>query len=209
VSDDYQETPVRKPRQARARFTRESLIDAAAQVLKDHGYGNFNTNRVAERAGVSIGSLYQYFPNKQALIEAIVIRHVTLLAGSIAASLAQARSIPIGEAMDMLVQATLDVYASDLDLHRIVHEQIPQQEAEAAVSSTLDQLIHWVTELLTSHQSSLRPMNHSIAANMIVHLIKDTTCRIVLGELKQASTEQAKKELCLMVRAYLGVSTGR
>jgi AcrR family transcriptional regulator len=209
VSTDYQETPVRKPRQARARFTRESLIDAAAQVLKDQGYDSFNTNRVAERAGVSIGSLYQYFPHKQALIEAIVIRHVTLLAGSIAASLAQARSMPIGEAMDMLVQATLDVYASDLDLHRIVHEQIPLQQAEAAVSNTLDQLIHWVAELLTSHQSSMRPMNHSIAANMIVHLIKDTTCRIMLGALRPESMEQAKKELCLMVRAYLGVAAGR
>jgi AcrR family transcriptional regulator len=207
VSNDYQETPIRKPRQARARFTRESLIDAAAQVLKDQGYDNFNTNRVAERAGVSIGSLYQYFPHKQALIEAIVIRHVTLLAGAIAGGLAQARSMPIGEAMDMLVQTTLDVYASDLDLHRIVHEQIPQQQAEAAVSNTLEQLIHWVTELLASHQGSLRPMNHSIAASMMVHLIKDTTCRIMLGELGKATIEQSKRELCLMVRAYLGVST--
>jgi AcrR family transcriptional regulator len=207
VSDDYQETPVRKPRQARARFTRESLIDAAAQVLKDQGYDNFNTNRVAERAGVSIGSLYQYFPHKQALIEAIVVRHVTLLAGAIAGGLAQARSMPIGEAMDMLVQTTLDVYASDLDLHRIVHEQIPQQQAEAAVSNTLDQLIHWVSELLAAHQGSLRPMNHSVAANMIVHLVKDTTCRIMLGQLKQATIEHSRRELCLMVRAYLGVST--
>jgi AcrR family transcriptional regulator len=209
VSNDHQETPVRKPRQARARFTRESLIDAAAQVLKDQSYDNFNTNRVAERAGVSIGSLYQYFPHKQSLIEAIVIRHVTLLAGSIAASLAQVRSLPIREAMDVLVQATLDIYASDLDLHRIVHTQIPQQQAEAAVSNTLDQLIHWVTELLIAHQHSMRPMNHSLAANMIVHLVKDTTCRIMLGELKETSMEQAKQELRLMVRAYLGVPANR
>jgi AcrR family transcriptional regulator len=205
VSNHSAETLMRKPRQSRAKFTRESLIDAATQVLKDQGYDAFNTNRVAERAGVSIGSLYQYFPHKQALIEAIVVRHITLLASTIAAGLAQARSLPIGDAMDLLVQATIDVYASDLDLHRVVHEQIPQQQAEAAVSGTLGQLIAWLTELLTAHRDEMRPMDHAMAANMVVHLIKDTTCRITLGTLGAASMQSAKQELCLMVRTYLGV----
>jgi AcrR family transcriptional regulator len=181
------------------------LIDAATQVLQAQGYDAFNTNRVAERAGVSIGSLYQYFPHKQALIEAIVVRHVTQLASSISAGLAQARAMPVGEAMDVLVQATIDVYASDLDLHRVVHEQIPQQQAEAAVSGTLGQLIHWLTELLAAHHQEMRPMDHAVAANMVVHLVKDTTCRITLGTLGAASVQVATQELCLMVRAYLGV----
>lgn len=206
VSTHSAEAPIRKPRQSRAKFTRESLIDAATQVLKDQGYDNFNTNRVAERAGVSIGSLYQYFPHKQALIEAIVVRHVTMLASTIAAGLAQARALPIGDAMDLLVQATIDVYASDLDLHRVVHEQIPQQQAEAAVSGTLGQLIHWLTELFIAHRQEMRPMDHAMAANMVVHLVKDTTCRIMLGTLGAASVQAATQELCLMVRTYLGVN---
>lgn len=205
MSDHSVQTPTRKPRQSRAKFTRESLIDAATQVLKTQGYDAFNTNRVAECAGVSIGSLYQYFPHKQALIEAIVVRHVTLLASSIAASLVQARTLPIGEAMDLLVQATIDVYASDLDLHRVVFEQIPQQQADAAVSGTLDQLIHWLTELFTAHRQEMRPMDYATAAHMVVHLIKDTTCRITLGTLGAASVQSATQELRLMVRAYLGV----
>ena len=206
MSTHSAEASMRKPRQSRAKFTRESLIDAATQVLKDQGYDNFNTNRVAERAGVSIGSLYQYFPHKQALIEAIVVRHVTMLASTIAAGLAQARALPIGDAMDLLVQATIDVYASDLDLHRVVHEQIPQQQAEAVVSGTLDQLIHWLTELFIAHRQEMRAMDHAMAANMVVHLIKDTTCRIMLGTLGAASVQTATQELCLMVRTYLGVS---
>ncbi len=205
MSKHSAETPMRKPKQSRAKVTRESLIDAATQVLKDQSYDEFNTNRVAERAGVSIGSLYQYFPHKQALIEAIVVRHITLLASTIAAGLAQARTLPIGDAMDGLVQATIDVYASDIDLHRVVHEQIPLQQAEGAVSSTLDQLIHWLTELLIAHRKEMRPMDHALAANMVVHLVKDTTCRIMLGTVGEASTKAATQELCLMVRAYLGI----
>ncbi len=205
VSEHYRETPVRKPRQARARLTREALIDAATQVLKDQGYDAFNTNLVAERAGVSIGTLYQYFSNKQALIEAIVVRHVTLLAGAVASSLTQARVLPIGEAMDLLVQVTIDVYASDLDLHRVVHEQIPQQQAEAAIGGTLHQIIRWLAELLANSKDRMRPMNHALAATMVVHLIKDTTCRLTMGTLGEVSLQAATKELCLMVRAYLGI----
>jgi AcrR family transcriptional regulator len=207
VSNHYTGTQARKPLQARAKFTRESLIDAATQVLKDRGYDAFNTNRVAETAGVSIGSLYQYFPDKQALIEAIVVRHVTMLATAIAAGLVQARLMPIGDAMDMLVQATIDVYAGDLDLHRVVHEQIPQQQAEAAVSGTLDQLIHWLTELLAAHGPMIRPKDHAIAASMIVHLVKDTACRIMLSQKSVESVKTSTSELCVMVRAYLGVAS--
>jgi AcrR family transcriptional regulator len=213
VSANYHQNAPRKPKQARAKFTQEALVDAATQVLRVQGHANFNTNRVAEQAGVSIGSLYQYFPNKQALIEAIVVRHVSVLASTIAASLAQARALPVGEAMDLLVQATMDVYASDLDLHRVVHEQIPKHQANAAVDATLTQLTHWVAELLRAHRDTLRPMDHHLAADMVVNLVKDTACRIMLGTLGAPdqpgprSTSAATRELCLMVRAYLGVGS--
>jgi AcrR family transcriptional regulator len=214
VSADFPKTATRKPKQARAKFTQEALVDAATQVLRAQGYDGFNTNRVAEQAGVSIGSLYQYFPNKQSLIEAIVVRHVAVLASTIAAGLTQARALPIGEAMDMLVHATVGVYASDLDLHRVVHEQIPKHQADAAVDATLAQLTHWVAELLRANRQALRPMDHRLAADMVVNLVKDTACRIVLGTLATSgepnvpaavSTPAATRELCLMIRAYLGV----
>jgi AcrR family transcriptional regulator len=211
VSVHYPKTSTRKPKQARAKFTQEALVDAATQVLRAQGYDRFNTNRVAEQAGVSIGSLYQYFPNKQALIEAIVVRHVAVLASTIAASLTQARALPVGDAMDLLVQATMDVYASDLDLHRVVHEQIPKHQADAAVDATLAQLTHWVAELLRAHRQTLRVMDHHLAADMVVNLVKDTACRIMLGTLVSpdhagaVSVTTATRELCLMVRVYLGL----
>jgi len=59
--------PRKKPRQARARATWEAVLEAAAQVLREAGPEALTTNRVAERAGVSVGSLYQYFPSKQAI----------------------------------------------------------------------------------------------------------------------------------------------
>lgn len=66
--------PRKKPVQSRAVETYACILEAAAQVIEQHGIGAFNTNAVAERAGVSIGSLYQYFPGKDALVIALMRR---------------------------------------------------------------------------------------------------------------------------------------
>jgi AcrR family transcriptional regulator len=66
--------PRKSPRQARAQVTRGAIVEAAAHIIADGGLVAFNTNAVAERAGVSIGSLYQYFPNKDALMVALIER---------------------------------------------------------------------------------------------------------------------------------------
>jgi len=60
----------RSPVQARSRATREAIVQAATQVLEHDGPAGFNTNRIAERAGVSVGSVYQYFSNKHAILAA-------------------------------------------------------------------------------------------------------------------------------------------
>lgn len=66
----------RMPRQARAQATVDSILEAAAQVLQRGGHDAFNTNSVAERAGVSIGTLYQYFPDKDAILVAVAHREM-------------------------------------------------------------------------------------------------------------------------------------
>src|SRR5450830_1024430 len=69
--------PRKEPRQARSKAMVDTILDAIARVLVERGYAKTNTNLVAEAAGISVGSLYQYFPNKDALIFALRERHVT------------------------------------------------------------------------------------------------------------------------------------
>src|SRR3954462_6141325 len=68
--------PRRKPRQVRAELTRQRTLTAAAHVFAEHGYAAGTTNRIAERGRISIGSLYQYFPNKDAILAALLVRHL-------------------------------------------------------------------------------------------------------------------------------------
>src|SRR5262245_9490004 len=71
--------PLTKPRkhasQQRSRATVDALIEATARILVKEGFDSASTNRIAEQAGVSVGSLYQYFPSKEALVAAVIQRH--------------------------------------------------------------------------------------------------------------------------------------
>ena len=75
--------PRKQPVQARSEATVSALFDASIQVLLAVGYRRFTTTRVAERAGVSVGSLYQYFPNRQALITSVIERYLEGLRATI------------------------------------------------------------------------------------------------------------------------------
>jgi AcrR family transcriptional regulator len=79
--------PRKAPRQRRSAATVDAILEAAAHILEREGLAALTTNRVAERAGASIGSLYQYFPNKEAILAALIRRERAALAASVAAAL--------------------------------------------------------------------------------------------------------------------------
>jgi AcrR family transcriptional regulator len=101
---DQRTRPRKKPRQARAQHTVDAIIEAAARILEEQGHGGFTTNAVAELAGVSIGTLYQYFPAKDALLGALIARETAgLVEGAEAACMLAAGQ----QALDALVRAAV------------------------------------------------------------------------------------------------------
>lgn len=78
--------PRKQPRQARAQHTVNAIIEASARILEEQGHGGFTTNAVAELAGASIGTLYQYFPDKDALLGALIARETSRLVEEVEAA---------------------------------------------------------------------------------------------------------------------------
>src|SRR6185369_8903715 len=99
--------PRKRPVQARSQATVDAIVDAAARVLVRGGYGAFTTNRVAARAGVSVGSLYQYFPNKEALLAELKTRHVTQLERGLDAAMTRVAGAPIAELIAAVIAANV------------------------------------------------------------------------------------------------------
>jgi AcrR family transcriptional regulator len=126
--------PRKEPTQPRARETVAVMLEAAAQVLEAAGRAAFNTNAVAERAGVSIGSLYQYFPGKDALLLALMKREKQRFREDAEASLAH----PDGRAaLEHLVAAAVRQQLDRPELARLldIEEERPELQDEANASS--------------------------------------------------------------------------
>lgn len=105
IDQQQRPSPRKMPRQARSGETVRAIVEAAARILEEAGLAAFTTNAVAERAGVSIGSLYQYFPSKDALIGALIVRETSQLLKEWEA----ARTAPKGrETLSLLVEAAVD-----------------------------------------------------------------------------------------------------
>lgn len=110
--------PRKQPRQARARATFEALLEAAARLLREGGLAAVTTNAIAARAGVSIGSLYEFFPNREAILAELTRRRLEALAGTIEAELAAALALGDPQAaLDRLLRAIVATVAADQALY--------------------------------------------------------------------------------------------
>jgi AcrR family transcriptional regulator len=120
----------RKPRkqatQERSRATVAALIEATARILVSDGFDKTSTNRIAEVAGVSVGSLYQYFPSKEALVAAVAERHNREIMEVIGVTLEEIDSLPVEQAIRSLVGVAIQAHRVDPGLHRVLAEQIPR-----------------------------------------------------------------------------------
>jgi AcrR family transcriptional regulator len=149
--------PRKKPQQRRSQATVDAILDAAAIVFGSDGFAAANTNAIAERAGVSIGSLYQYFPNKLALLEAVRERHIKGLWEEIGRACGEACALPWPEALRHVISRCGSYNARHVALMTILHRELPvhapDMERMILARSTLNQHLR---QFLEAHRSSLK-----------------------------------------------------
>ncbi len=109
--------PRKRPRQARATITVDAIVTAVEQILEREGPDGLTTNRVAEVAGVSIGTLYHYYPNKEALIGAVQERYLEITLGLCRAALAAADAVPIAVLCERIAAALVAAFEVQRPIH--------------------------------------------------------------------------------------------
>lgn len=200
-------TARRNPTQDRARATVDVILEAAAEVFARHGYAAGTTNRIAERAGVSVGSFYQYFPNKDAVLVALVERHVVAGTESVQALLDSAVADPgdLRALLKAFVGAMLALHAQEPDLHRVLFEEAPHPpELHECVLRTEEGLAHaWLSILSTV--PGTRIGDADTAAHLVVQLTEALTHRFVLHGLHDLSTDDFVEEVVTLLTRYLMV----
>jgi len=116
----------REPKQQRSRQTVDCVLEAVQLVVKRHGIQAITTNRIAEVAGVSVGSLYQYFPDKRAIFTALHDRHVDDVRQVIGQTTAAYAAAPLQEFTGELVRGLVNVHVDAAELHDIVSSAVPE-----------------------------------------------------------------------------------
>jgi AcrR family transcriptional regulator len=119
--------PRKTPSQDRAKATVEAIVEAAAYILVRDGWEKFTTNSVAERAGVNIASLYQYFPNKNSIVAELQRRHIEKGRAAYPDTIAQLRSQPnLGAALKILIDGAIAEHRINPKLHKVFAEELPR-----------------------------------------------------------------------------------
>jgi AcrR family transcriptional regulator len=141
--------PRKRPLQARSTVTVDAILQAATYILVKDGWDRFTTNRVAERAGVNIASLYQYFPNKESIVVELQRRHVEKARpGNPEAMAALQAKGSLHDVLAALIQASVDEHSTAPALHRVFAEELPRSARrvdparEALVYAQLKELVH-------------------------------------------------------------------
>lgn len=141
--------PRKKPRQARSQATVDVILDAATRVFSATGFDEANTNVIAERAGVSIGSLYQYFPNKLALLAGVRERHLRHFSACLCLACGQGCAMPFPEAVRMVVDETVGWFVKQGALAGVFRCELPHPDRD-------DRAIAATRALFAAHRASLR-----------------------------------------------------
>jgi AcrR family transcriptional regulator len=117
----------RQPQQRRARQTVEAVLEAVVRIVKRGGIKAVTTNRVAEVAGVSIGSVYQYFPDKRAMFVALHERHIEEVDLLVNRTVVEHAGSPIAELIRAIIDALVDAHAAYPEFSGVIFSQIPHR----------------------------------------------------------------------------------
>ena len=160
--------PRKQPRQKRSQETVDAILAATAQVLVRHGYEGANTNRIAEAAGVSVGSLYQYFPSKESLVTALIERHMEAMWHIIRDAAAEVAEAPLEVAVREVIGAIFAAHAVQPKLSRVLREQVPRVGALRQMNEINQRCIELVLANLEARRAQIAPRDRSLAAYGVV-----------------------------------------
>jgi AcrR family transcriptional regulator len=197
--------PRKQPRQARSRLTLAAILSAAAQVFERRGYAGGTTDAIAERAGVSVGSLYQYFPNKDAILVALMERHVqegtALLSGLVQE--VRGQPLPIDALLHRFVDAMIELHNREPHLHRVLFENAPLPGSLRRDLERLERaFVEQITSLFAEHPG-LALRDPALAATMLVRSIDGLVHGFVLRPPPELDADTFAGEVVRMLRCYL------
>jgi AcrR family transcriptional regulator len=184
-------------------MTVDAILTATAQILTQEGYDTASTNRIADRAGVSIGSLYQYFPNKEALVAALIERHVSEMVEIVESKLKDFFDAPLEVMLYETVKACIAAHAANPTLHRVLEEQVPRIGKLKQIESAEEQIKELLRAYLQKNQHQIQPQNLDLTVFILGCTVESLTHAAVIEQPQLLHNGQLDREITNLLLSYL------
>lgn len=192
----------RVPTQERAQLTVEAMLDAAIKLLKRRGASFITTNRIADTAGVSIGSVYQYFPNKKAIFIALHERHIRQVDDVLQKCLEDGADLPLEELIASLLIGVIQLHDADPKLSELLQTEVPHR-AEGTPGLAV-RLYEPLRRVLALHSKEIvRAATLDMQAFFLSNMIEAFGHAIALRRPARLSLARAKAETIRAIQVYL------
>lgn len=194
--------PRKKPQQRRSRATIDTIFEATIQVLLANGFDKTTTIQIAERAGVSVGSLYQYFPNKRALLAAIVRRHVGGVVDETVAACESVHGKPIEQMCATIMAAFVDAKTRRPDISRALYLPTAAVNGDAIVKEESSRCAQAVHEMLITASDASFEQPRVVSSILVASIVGPTRATIEAGG-NRSTFDGLKRHLTALCLGYL------
>jgi AcrR family transcriptional regulator len=183
------------PKQERSKETVEVMIEATIRIIESDGLAGVSTNRVAEVAGISVGSLYQYFPNKEALVEEVRARFSSRFHGELQALLGRLPGMPLRDALQAWLTTLVELHVESPGVHNAVGTGAPE-----ALQAPLSIVIG---RYLEAHSAEIRRPDLALAGRIVLDTAEALVHNTALREPELLKDPNWVAEVTDLLERYL------
>ena len=198
--------PRKMPVQARAAVTVGAICEATIQVLLSHGADRLTTSRVAERAGVSVGTLYQYFPNKQSLLLAVFEDHMNKVGLAVESVCERARYKPCADMIQELVEAYVNIKMDRADISVALYKIVPDVGGHAVVERLSRRLRRAIDAMLQTATDITSPPD-KFAIDVMMAAMSGAMRSALETGASPATFRKMREYLVLLCQSYVKAIT--
>ena len=198
--------PRKRPIQARSAVTVEAISEATIQVLLSQGEERLTTTRIAERAGVSVGTLYQYFPNKQSLLFAVLEHHVNNVAARVEAACVSARHKPLAEMIKEMVEAFVDTKMERADISVALY-RVSADVGGTTLTKRASQRLRKAVEAMLQTATDAKSPPDKFAIDIMLAAMAGAMRSLLEAGPTSATVRKSREQLVLLCQSYIAAAT--
>jgi len=198
--------PRKTPLQARSVVTVEAISEATIQVLLRHGAERLTTTRVADRAGVSVGTLYQYYPNKQSLLFAVLEHHMNNVAAKVEAACESASHKPLAEMIREMVEAFVDAKMERADISVALY-RVSANVGGPALIKRISQRSRGAVEAMLQTAPDTKSPPDKFAIDIMLAAMAGAIRSMLEAVPSPATVRKSREHLVLLCQSYMTAAT--